>query len=52
MTPAEYLLFFIGFTGITGHIPYTSMGVMTSLSDLFLKALGLMGRHGGGKSDG
>jgi hypothetical protein len=34
-------IFLIFFIGITGHLPYATMGIIQGLGDLFLKGMGL-----------
>jgi hypothetical protein len=41
LSRTEFLLFFIGFVGITGHLPYTTYGLITSIEKVATKAIGL-----------
>jgi hypothetical protein len=44
LSRTEFLLSFIGFVGITGHIPYTTMGLITSIEKVATKAIDAMNK--------
>jgi hypothetical protein len=44
LSRTEFLLFFIGFVGITGHLPYTTYGLITSIEKVATKAIDLLNK--------